>query len=374
MSPVPEFRPTRFQKSNPDGSGGSAAAVGKSDPKPTRTQSAVEIVLFTIFGVFIALAAIALYTVNSSQYKKVPNTVDVGLRGDRVNILLFGIGGDSHPQHDQLADSIMLVSLKPSTRQVAVVSVPRDLWVRVGSYGVHRINYAHEVGNQSGYPGAGPGLLCDTVSRVFGQPVHAFVRIDFSAFEKLIDSIGGIDVYCERGFYDQLFHDGFTRGWHHLDGKRALAYARYRYIVGPEGDNFGRELRQQQILSAVRDKLQRLSPQNALRVLQATMTFSDAAATNLTPRQMLTLYRRFHDVRPQNIRHVSLKPLTEIFEVTRVTEPGEAVRVPRDDYTGVRNLETNVFSSEGQVSTPDEIRLADVPPSSQRQTVISAAQ
>lgn len=373
MSPAPEFHPTRYHKSNPDGSGGSAAA-GKSDPKPTRTQSAVEILLFTIFGALIVLAAIALYTVNSPRYKEVPNTVDVGLRGDRVNVLLFGIGGDSHPQHDQLADSIMLVSLKPSTRQVAVVSVPRDLWVRVGSYGTHRINYAHEVGNQSGYPGAGPGLLCDTVSRVFGQPVHAFVRIDFSAFEKLIDSIGGIDVYCERGFYDQLFHDGFTRGWHHLDGKRALAYARYRYIVGPEGDNFGRELRQQQILSAVREKLQRLSPQNALRIFEATMTFSNATETNLTPRQMLTLYRLFHDVKPQSIRHVSLKPLTEVFDVTRLTEPGEAVRAPHDDYSGIRNLETNVFSSQEQVSTYDQIRLADVPPSPQRQAVFSAAQ
>jgi len=357
MPTEPEFRPTRYSKLNPDGSGSHLAAT-KIEPKATRTQSALEITLFIVFGVLIVLAGVALYTSNSKKYKEVPNGVDAGLKNDRVNIVLFGIGGDNHPSHDQLADSIMFVSLKPSTKQAAVVSVPRDLWVRIGPYGAHRINYAHEVGGQSGYPGAGPGLLCDTVSHVFNQPVHAFVRVDFSAFEKLIDDLGGVDVYCQRGFYDYLFHDGFSQGWHHLGGKRALAYARYRYVIGPEGDNFARELRQQQVITALRGKLQRLSPQGAMQLFQAASTLSNATETNLTAGQMLTLYRLFHDVKPENIRHVSLKPLTEIFEVTRLAEPGEAVRVPNDDYRAIQNLAANIFTSEQQISTEDQIRIA----------------
>ena len=357
MHSEPEFRPTRYNKWNPDGSGRHTVAA-KIEPKATRTQSALEITLFIVFGVLIVLAGVALYTSNSAKYKEVPNSVDAGLKNDRINIVLFGIGGDNHPRHDQLADSIMFVSLKPSTKQAAVVSVPRDLWVRVGPYGSHRINYAHEIGGQSGYPGAGPGLLCDTVSRVFNQPVNAFVRVDFSAFEKLIDDVGGVDVYCQRGFYDYLFHDGFSQGWHHLGGHRALAYARYRYVIGPEGDNFARELRQQQVVTALRGKLQRLSPQSALQFFQAATTLSSATKTNLTVGQMLTLYRLFHDVKAQNIRHVSLKPLTEIFEVTRLAEPGEAVRFPHDDSRGVQNLAATIFNSEQQISTDDQIRLA----------------
>jgi len=351
------FRPTRYNKLNPDGTGGVTPAL-KDDPKPTRTQSAMEIALFIFFGVLVVLAAVALYTSNSKRYKEVPNTVDAGLRNDRVNIVVFGIGGDRHPRHDDLADAILFVSIKPSTKQVAIVSVPRDLWVRIGQYGTHRINYAHEVGNHSGYPGAGPGLLCDTVGQIFAQPVHAFARVDFAAFEKLIDDVGGVDVYCERGFYDFLFRDGFSTGWHHFGGRRALAYARYRYIVGPEGDNFARELRQQQVVSALRDKVQRLSPQNALTFVRAAGTLSDATDTNLTTGQMIALYRDFHDVQARNVRHVSLKPLTEIFEVTRLAEPGEAVRVPNGDYTALRNLEANIFRSENQISTPDAIRIA----------------
>ena len=72
--------------------------------------------------------------------------------------------------------------------------------------------------------------------------------------------------------------------------------------------------------------------------------------------------------------HVSLKPLTEIFEVTRLAEPGQAVRIPNDDYTAVRNLETSIFSSEQQISTEDQIRVANAPLAPQPQAMLSAAQ
>src|SRR2546430_743959 len=159
---------TRYPRLNPDGTGGKAAPTANPDPpKPTRAQYAVEIALFTLFGISIILAGVALYTSYAPSYRTVPNHVADGLKQDRVNILVFGVGGLHHPSKDQLADAIVLLSLKPSTRQAAIVSVPRDLWVHLGVYGSHRINYAHLVGNESGYPGAGPGLLCDTVSRIF---------------------------------------------------------------------------------------------------------------------------------------------------------------------------------------------------------------
>lgn len=353
------LRHTRWQ--NPDGSGRFVRADG-TPPKPTKAQTAVELTMFVVAGVLISLALIAVYSSFAPSQRVVPNRVAEGWAHDRVNIVLFGVGGTNHPKHDNLADSIMLVSLKPSTKQAAIVSIPRDLWVHINGYGSHRINYAHEMGELGGYPGAGPGLLCDTVSGVFNQPIHAYVRVDFAAFEKLIDNLGGIDVYCQHGFYDYLFHDGFTQGWHHLDGKRALAYARYRYVIGPEGDNYARELRQQQVISALREKLQRMKPQQALGVLQALTTLSSAAETNLTPPQLLSLYRTFHDIKPGEIRHVSLKPLTEPFEVTRLSEPGEAVRTRNGRFQDLQNLESSIFSTEQQVSTSDQIQFAATPP------------
>ena len=353
---------TRYRKFNPDGSGGLPEDDEEREvPRATKAQYAAEIALFSIFGILLILAGIALFTTTSSEHRRVPNLVDQGMKEDRLNILVFGMGGDLHPQHDQLADSIMLISLKPSTEQVAVVSVPRDLWVRVGAYGTHRINFAHLVGNESGYPGAGPGLLTDTVAGVFGQPVHAYVRVDFAAFEKIIDAVGGVDVYCQRGFYDFLFHDGFRQGWQHLNGHRALDYARYRYINGPEGDNFARELRQQQVVNALRDKLQRADPRMVVRLIAALPHLSTGVQTNLTTPQIIGLYRRFRGVDPKDIRHVSLKPLTEVFEVTRLTEPGEAVRTRTGDDRELQALERSIFDSEQPVTTGDQIRFAAAP-------------
>src|SRR5581483_8948391 len=150
-------RPTRYT--------GPYRAEPREAPKPTRSESAIEYVLFGVFGLLLVLAGIAIFSMFSPSHHRVPNLVDRGLKDDRVNILLFGIGGSKHPTQDQLADSIVLLSLKPSTKQAAIVSIPRDLWVRIGPYGTHPINYAHEAGESSGYPGDGPGLLCDTVSR-----------------------------------------------------------------------------------------------------------------------------------------------------------------------------------------------------------------
>jgi LCP family protein required for cell wall assembly len=362
---VSEARYTRNKRVNPNGTG-SFAKDPREIPKPTRSQTFIEIGLFALFTVLLVLAGIAVYSNYDPKHRVVPNTFDAGLKRDRLNIVFIGIGGDTHPGGGKdLADSIMLVSLKPSTKQAAVVSIPRDLWVHMGGYGTHRINFAHEVGNASGYPGEGPGLLCDTVSQVFGQPVNAFVRIDFSAFEKIVDDLGGVDVYCQRGFYDYLFRDGFAEGWHHLDGKRALAYARYRYVLGPEGDNFARELRQQQVINAVRDKMQRVSPQAAMHLIQIATTLSKNTKTNLTTGQLVTLYRTFHDIKPQQVRHVSLKPFTELFEVTRLAEPGEAVRTRTGDFRELQGVESSIFTSGNEIVAPDQIQFAATPPPKQ---------
>ena len=184
-------RYTRYRRFNPDASG-PYVRPDREKPKPTRSQHILEWVLFGIFGTLVALAAVALYFTYAPSRSKVPNHFADGLRRDRINILFIGIGGDAHPGGGkELADSILLISLRPSTKQAAVISIPRDLWVSIGTHGTHRINAAHAIGNDSAYPGKGPGLLCDTVSQIFNQPIDAFIRIDFSAFEKLIDDLGG---------------------------------------------------------------------------------------------------------------------------------------------------------------------------------------
>lgn len=331
-------------------------------PEPTRGHRLIEWTLFGVLALLLALGAVALYTSFSSKFRDVPNKVADGIRDDRVNILLIGVGGDKHPGGGrELADSIMLASFKPSTRQVAIVSIPRDLYVRIGRYGTHRLNTAHEIGAHSGYPGGGPGLLADVVSQTLGQPIHGFVRIDFDAFEKIIDDLGGINITVQRGFYDYLFHDRFESGPQHMNGHRALSYARYRYIAGPEGDNFARELRQQQVIDAVQARLREVGSDHVLPLMRTAKTLSAYTDTNLTSAQMVWFYRKFHDVRDDQVRHVSLKPFMETFELKSIVEQGEAVRPKHGTFDSVQSFTRNIFSDMRQVGGPDDIRLASTP-------------
>jgi Fe-S-cluster formation regulator IscX/YfhJ len=124
----------------------------------------------------------------------------------------------------------------------------------------------------------------------------------------------------------------------------------------------------------MRDKLQHVGPQQALHLVQLLSTVSSNTETNLTATQLLTLYRRYHDVDPKNIRHVSLKPLTELFMVTRFDDPGEAVRPRSGTYTEFQQMEANIFKSNQEISTEDQIHLAaaPVPKPAHPQSMLSA--
>ena len=329
-------------------------------PTPRKKTTLLEIVLFTTFGLLVLVALFAFYQQFSARKDFIEPTVDKGFKRDRINLLLIGVAGDRDVNGgNDLADAIVLVSLRPSTRQAALMSLPRDLYVDVGRFGPHRLNAAHDLGYKMGYRGGGPGLLIDTVSKVTGQPVDGWARVDFKAFAAIIDAMGGVDIFVYRPFHDYLFNDTFQQGWQHMNGDRALRYARYRYVMGAEGNNFARELRQQQVIAAAKKKLQNLTLPQQLRLLRLATTVSSFTATNMSSTDFVHLYRAFHDLPPQNIRHVSLAPLTEVFMVTKVGDTGEAVRPPRNDYAGIRALARDVFSDMRPVANPDQIQLTE---------------
>ena len=111
-----------------------------------------------------------------------------GFKDDRVNILLLGVGGEGH-DGEQLSDTIILASIKPSTKQIALLSIPRDLSVDIPGYGVRKINAANAFGEQTN-PGEGGTLAAQVVSETLGTPIPYWIRIDFKAFEEIIDKLG----------------------------------------------------------------------------------------------------------------------------------------------------------------------------------------
>ena len=333
--------------------------------RPDKKKSRLaEWILFAVVAIILIVGALALYTQYAPSFKKVPNRVLDGFKADRVNIVLIGVGGPSHPgEGKDLADAIMVLSLKPSKKQAALISLPRDFYIRIGHYGVHRLNAAHGIGEEGGYPGGGPALLMDTVEKIVGEPMHAYIRVDFAAFETIIDQLGGVDIYVYRPFYDTMFQDEFHAGWQHMMGKRALRYARSRYVdKSAEGNNFARELRQQQVIAALRDKLKTLTAKQALQLVQLARTVSNYTDTNLTTGQMVDLYSTFDDMPKENLRHVSLAPFTEVFMVNDPADPGEAVRPRTGDFNEIHVVTHSIFTSNKPIVTRDEIPLSPPPP------------
>ncbi len=195
-----------------------------------------------------------------------------GESSGRVNILILGVGDAGH-QGATLSDTIMVVSYDVSSKNVSMISIPRDLYVKVDGYGYAKINSAHAYGEEYKYSGGGPQLARDTVSYVLDIPIHYYVRADFTGFSKLIDAVGGVDINVEKDLYDPLYPDGtfnITKGLHHMDGKMALKYARSRETTS----DFDRARRQQQVLVALKDKLLStqtlVNPKKIAEIIQIT--------------------------------------------------------------------------------------------------------
>src|SRR5664279_3282734 len=135
-------------------------------------------------------------------------TVDLTkLKGEgdgRVNILVMGIGGAGH-DGPNLSDTMMVMSLDPKTKDVAMLSIPRDLYVKIPGHGSGKINAANAYG--------GPALAEQVVENVIGVPIHYYAVMDFSGFKQAVDAVGGVDINVAAPLYDPEFPCDNDRGY-----------------------------------------------------------------------------------------------------------------------------------------------------------------
>jgi LCP family protein required for cell wall assembly len=259
--------------------------------------------------IVIGFAAVTLQKVlafGSAISTQSPLSTQTGYMGgsDRVNLLVMGYGGSGH-DGAYLTDSLVVMSLLPNNGHTTLVSVPRDLWVQIpegsGNYG--KINSVYEyASNNNANPVAGGNAAAQKISLITGLDVKYWLTINFTGFKDFIDAIGGIDVYVPDSFNacyprndDASIDPGwikvqFNKGWQHMDGARAIEYARAREpleVCGKgtsenqaELTDFARSARQQIIIKAALSKVKSVSTwpslYNALNVL------SKAIYTNLS--------------------------------------------------------------------------------------------
>lgn len=178
----------------------------------------------------------------------------------RVTILLMGLDYRDWAQGSEASrsDTMILLSLDPLTRTAGILSIPRDTWVAIPGWSHAKINTAHYLGDAHKLPGGGPGLAVKTVEEFLGVPVNYYAVIDFAAFVRFIDEIGGVKIDVPAEITIDLLGDGsdtikrLKPGVQVLPGEWALAYARNRKTAN--GD-FDRAERQQQVILAMRDRI-----------------------------------------------------------------------------------------------------------------------
>jgi LCP family protein required for cell wall assembly len=176
-----------------------------------------------------------------------------------TNILL--LGNDTPIGNESRTDTIMIVAINRDGPTASIISLPRDLYVYIPGSIMNRINTAVTRGDEKDYPGGGVALLEQTILYNFGIPIHYYARVDFAAFEDIVDAIGGVDIAAscrlqdwrlkspELDITDEDNWEQFALepGIHHMDGDMALWYARSRRTTS----DFDRGRRQQQILRAM---------------------------------------------------------------------------------------------------------------------------
>ena len=185
------------------------------------------------------------------------------LFSDAQTTLVIGTDGGSAPgrEDDRRSDSLLLIRTEPSRHRITYLSIPRDLRVDIPGYGSAKINAANQLG--------GPALTIATVRALTGLRIDHVVVFDFDGFRELIDALGGVEIDVPRRIQSNKFDcpykparcatwEGwrFAKGEQHMDGRRALVYARVRTNQLNAADNdVTRGGRQQAVADAVGDKI-----------------------------------------------------------------------------------------------------------------------
>lgn len=280
----------------------------------------------------------------------------------RVTVLLMGVDtevrldseGNVSPdrQGPARSDTMILLTIDPQSKTAGMMSVPRDLWVKIPGFDYAKINTAYYNGEAYKLPGGGPELAMRTVEQVIGVPVQYYAQIQFWAFTRLIEDIGKVDIVVDKKIVIDPVGAGaddiiLKAGPHKLGGVEALAYVRQRHT---EGGDVDRSKRQQQVIMAVRDKI--MDPTNFATLLANSNDIyneiQSGVRTNLTFNDIMRLGMLVKDIPIENIKRGVIS--YDMLQLDQVMVNGEAQSIVKPIPDKIRVLRDEIFSSAGAVS------------------------
>ncbi len=209
---------------------------------------------------------------------------DLLTQTDQDNKVLLLVGCDKREYDTGRTDTIMLAFLNAKEQKVQLLSVPRDTYVQIAGTNTRtKINHAYAYG--------GIDLTMSTLEQYLGINIDNYVEIEFSGFENLIDSIGGIYIEVESDMVNEAEDINLKAGGQTLMGKDALGYVRWRESV--EAD-LGRIKRQQKFMAALAQKL--LDNASLWRMPKLVASLLACTTTDMTNMQIMTLANTYKKI------------------------------------------------------------------------------
>ena len=325
---------------------------------PRQRRGWVQRLILTLNVLLIACSLFAAATLQygfnrASDIRRVelgrnltPVSTEVAVGERVINILL--VGSDSSAgldptdpvqigrQGERFGDVIIVAHIDERTKQIAMLSFPRDLWVPLaGTNRRDRINRAFQLG--------GPAMLIDTIETTFNLPIHHYVNVDFAGFQGLVEAVGSVDIYFETPARDWNVNaqpeprsqTGFIveeAGCHALDPPTALAYVRSRFyqtqlpdgtwVTDPRSD-FGRITRQQDFLRRLMFRAIDLGARNpfVLKDLIDAGLANVAIDDQLTPQLLLDVGSTYQSFDPDQLQTYSIPAVDANVEGNQVLQP-----------------------------------------------------
>lgn len=309
----------------------------------------------------VSTARTALPTFGLEATAKPAVTISPSLKpwdgAGRVTVLLMGVDyRDWVEQRDYpRSDTMILLTLDPSSKTAGILSIPRDMWVAIPGFSHGKINTAYYLGEAYKLPGGGPALATKTVEQFLGVPINYYAQIDFGAFVRFIDEIGGVEIDVpERIVVDLLGGDGVKTkktlqpGRQALPGEWALAYARARYT---ENGDFDRARRQQQVIMGIRERM--LNPKMLTMMIQkAPALYNELASgihTNFDLNDVIRLALAAREVSEEDIKNGVLGRDSVLFGFS---PDNLSILVPIPDK--IHLLRDKIFTTSGSMKPTTE--------------------
>ncbi len=263
----------------------SASAVQKPGLRRKRIiRSLVAVVI-----IFIGVGGVLLFRANSILNSITGNNQNVfrtfehllarentqlANEDGRTNIAVLGIRGKNDPHGGLLADAIMIISLNEPTKEIALISMPRDLRAEVpGMRGYRKLNSLNGLGENRDLI-EGLELTKSALADITGMEIHYGITLDFEGFKGIIDALGGITVNAAEDFHDPNYDGGITvtQGPTYMDSEKAHKYVWARLTT----NDFDRARRQREVINGMKDKAEEKGAlRNPLFLLNVLDTLGD---------------------------------------------------------------------------------------------------